>query len=250
VVEHPHREPETGVDLRLVKRIPSQSGLGGGSSDAAAAWLATAAALALEGSVDLDAERDAALARLGSDTVFFARAADTGAAWCTGRGEKVASVASPRGWSVALVTPDVAASTASVYAALNSPLSRRAGVPSLHPADGFPLPAVAARSREIATLEALGFGGLAVMISILVEALLLAALGGGLGATLAYFAFDGYKTATMNWQTFSQVSFAFDVTPRLMISAIEYALVIGLVGGLFPAIRAARLPLAMALRES
>lgn len=109
--------------------------------------------------------------------------------------------------------------------------------------------AVAARAREIATLEALGFGGLAVMISILVEALLLALIGGGVGAGLAWLAFDGYKTATMNWQTFSQVSFAFDVTPNLMISAIEYALVIGLVGGLFPAIRAARLPLAMALRE-
>lgn len=110
--------------------------------------------------------------------------------------------------------------------------------------------AVSSRAREIATLEALGFGGFAVMLSILAEALLLAALGGGLGAVLAYVAFDGYKAATMNWQTFSQVSFAFDVTPRLMVSAIEYALVIGLVGGLFPAIRAARLPLAMALRES
>lgn len=109
--------------------------------------------------------------------------------------------------------------------------------------------AVAARSREIATLEALGFGGFAVMLSILAEALLLAALGGGIGAALAYVAFDGYKAATMNWQTFSQVAFAFDVTPKLMISAIEYALVIGFVGGLFPAIRAARLPLAVALRE-
>jgi putative ABC transport system permease protein len=109
--------------------------------------------------------------------------------------------------------------------------------------------AVAARSREIATLEALGFGGFAVMLSILVEALLLAAVGGGLGAGLAYVAFDGYKAATMNWQTFSQVAFAFDVTPKLMLSAIEYALVIGFVGGLFPAIRAARLPLAMALRD-
>jgi len=110
--------------------------------------------------------------------------------------------------------------------------------------------AVSARAREIATLEALGFGGLAVMVSILVESLLLAAIGGGLGAGLAYVAFNGYQSATMNWQTFSQVSFAFAVTPKLMLSAIEYALVIGLIGGLFPAIRAARLPLAIALRES
>ena len=96
---------------------------------------------------------------------------------------------------------------------------------------------------------ALGFGGFAVMLSVLAESLLLAALGGVIGAALAYLAFDGYQAATMNWQTFSQVAFAFDVTPQLMISAIEYALVIGFVGGLFPAIRAARLPLAVALRE-
>jgi putative ABC transport system permease protein len=109
--------------------------------------------------------------------------------------------------------------------------------------------AVSARSREIATLEAIGFGGGAVMLSVLFEALLLALAGGLLGAIGAYLAFDGYKTATMNWQTFSQVAFAFDVTPSLMIGAILYALVIGAVGGLFPAIRAARLPVSLALRE-
>jgi putative ABC transport system permease protein len=109
--------------------------------------------------------------------------------------------------------------------------------------------AVAARAREIATLEALGFGGLAVMLSVIAEALLLALAGGILGATLAYLAFDGYRAATMNWQTFSQVAFAFDVTPRLMIYAALYALLIGLIGGFFPAIRAARMPVANALRE-
>jgi putative ABC transport system permease protein len=109
--------------------------------------------------------------------------------------------------------------------------------------------AVAARSREIATLEAIGFGGMAVMVSVLTEALLLALAGGLLGAIGAWLAFDGYKTATMNWQTFSQVAFAFDVTPSLMIGAILYAMVIGAVGGLFPAIRAARLPVSLALRE-
>ena len=109
--------------------------------------------------------------------------------------------------------------------------------------------AVAARSRDIATLEALGFGGAAVMLSVLIEALLLAAIGGVAGALLAYVAFDGFRAATMNWQSFSQVAFAFAVTPRLMIGAIGYALLIGLVGGFFPAIRAARTPVAMALRE-
>lgn len=109
--------------------------------------------------------------------------------------------------------------------------------------------AVAARAREIATLEALGFGGFAVMLSVVAEALLLALVGGVLGAGIAYLAFDGYRAATMNWQTFSQVAFAFEVTPRLMVWAALYALLIGLVGGFFPAIRAARTPVSAALRE-
>lgn len=109
--------------------------------------------------------------------------------------------------------------------------------------------AVAARAREIATLEALGFGGAAVMVSVIAEALLLALIGGVIGAGAAFLAFDGYRTATMNWQSFSQVAFAFEVNARLMALAVAYALVIGLVGGLFPAIRAARTPVAAALRE-
>jgi putative ABC transport system permease protein len=109
--------------------------------------------------------------------------------------------------------------------------------------------AVAARSREIATLEALGFGGFAVMVSVIAEALLLALAGGILGAGLAYLAFDGYRAATMNWQTFSQVAFAFDVNANLVTWAVIYALIIGLIGGIFPAIRAARMPVSAALRE-
>jgi putative ABC transport system permease protein len=109
--------------------------------------------------------------------------------------------------------------------------------------------AVAARAREIATLEALGFGGFAVMVSVIAEALFLALVGGILGAGLAYLAFDGYRAATMNWQTFSQVAFAFDVNASLLSWAVIYALVIGFFGGLFPAIRAARMPVSVALRE-
>jgi len=109
--------------------------------------------------------------------------------------------------------------------------------------------AVAARARDIATLEALGFGGGAVMISVMFEALFLALVGGIVGALGAYLAFDGYRSATMNWQTFSQVAFAFQVTPNLMLGAIVYALFIGIVGGFFPAIKAVRTPVAMALRE-
>jgi putative ABC transport system permease protein len=70
------------------------------------------------------------------------------------------------------------------------------------------------------------------------------------GAAAAYCAFDGFKAATMNWQTFSQIAFAFAVTPALLTSAIIWAAMLGLLGGLFPAIRAARLPIAAALRET
>lgn len=110
--------------------------------------------------------------------------------------------------------------------------------------------AVSSRTREIATLRALGFGSFPVVVSVLAEALVLALVGGAAGAALAYFAFDGFRTATINFQSFSQVAFAFDVTPALLVQGIVYAALIGLVGGLFPAVRAARLPIASALRES
>jgi len=109
--------------------------------------------------------------------------------------------------------------------------------------------AVAARTREIATLRALGFGAGAVVLALMVEALLLALVGGTLGGVLAYLAFNNIHTSTMNWQSFSQVSFAFRVTPALLIQGVIWSAIIGLIGGLFPAIRAARLPIASALRE-
>ncbi|HXU45976.1 MAG TPA: ABC transporter permease [Thermoanaerobaculia bacterium] len=109
--------------------------------------------------------------------------------------------------------------------------------------------AVASRTREIATLRAIGFGRVPVVVSVLAESLLLAAFGGAVGAGLAYLAFNGYQAATINFQSFSQVAFAFAVTPSLLARGIFYALVMGLIGGLFPAIRAARLPIATALRE-
>jgi putative ABC transport system permease protein len=109
--------------------------------------------------------------------------------------------------------------------------------------------AVVARTREIATLRALGFGSFPVLLSILGEALVLAAIGGTIGGAIAYVGFNGYQTSTMNWQSFSQVAFGFAVTPSLLIQGLVYALLMGLIGGLFPAIRAARLPVATALRE-
>jgi putative ABC transport system permease protein len=109
--------------------------------------------------------------------------------------------------------------------------------------------AVSTRSREIATLRALGFNAVSVVVSVLAESLALGAIGGVLGGLAAYLAFNGYQTSTMNFQTFSQVAFAFRVTPQLLVLGLTYALVMGLIGGLLPAVRAARLPIPTALRE-
>jgi putative ABC transport system permease protein len=108
--------------------------------------------------------------------------------------------------------------------------------------------AVAARTREIATLRALGFGGGPVVLSVIAESVLLALIGGIVGGSVAYLAFNNFHTSTINWQSFSQVAFAFRVTPRLLAQGFSYAVVIGLIGGLLPAIRAARTSVAGALR--
>lgn len=110
--------------------------------------------------------------------------------------------------------------------------------------------AVSTRTVEIATLRALGFGGLPVVVSVLIEALLLALAGGAIGAALAYALFNGYSVSTLNFQTFSQTAFAFRVTPDLLVQGVAWAVIIGMIGGLFPAVRAARLPIVDALRAS
>lgn len=109
--------------------------------------------------------------------------------------------------------------------------------------------AVAARTREIATLRALGFGRGAIVVALMIESVVLALTGGVLGGLIAYAGFNNFHAATMNWQSFSQVTFAFAVTPELLVRGIVWATIIGVVGGLLPAIRAARLPIAAALRE-
>jgi len=109
--------------------------------------------------------------------------------------------------------------------------------------------AVSSRTREIATLRALGFRAGPVVISVVSESLLLAFVGGLIGAGLAWLAFDGYRAATLNWASFSAITFAFDVNIKLLVQGIIFAMLIGLIGGLFPAIRAARQPVAHALRE-
>jgi len=109
--------------------------------------------------------------------------------------------------------------------------------------------AVASRTREIATLRALGFGSIPVVISVLAESILLGSIGGIIGGAIAWLAFDGYQTATMNFQSFSQIAFSFAVTPQLLLTALLISLVMGTAGGLLPAIRAATLPVVTALRE-
>ena len=109
--------------------------------------------------------------------------------------------------------------------------------------------AVATRTREIATLRALGFNtGVGAGVGARRVDGARGASAASPAALLAYVAFNGYQTSTMNFQTFSQVAFAFAVTPALLIQGLTYALVMGFVGGLFPAIRAARLPIPSALR--
>jgi len=108
--------------------------------------------------------------------------------------------------------------------------------------------AVADRGKEIATMRALGFGGPSVVISFLIEALLISFVGGLLGC-LAVLRLNGLTTSTINFQTFSNLAFAFKITPGLLVEGIVFALVMGVLGGFFPAVRAARLPVATALRE-
>lgn len=109
--------------------------------------------------------------------------------------------------------------------------------------------AVSARTREIATLRALGFGSFPVVISVIVEALLLALIGSVVGMLISYFAFNGIRASTLNFGSFTQLSFAFTVTPELLFTGLFYALLLGFVGGLLPSLRAARLPITTGLRE-
>jgi putative ABC transport system permease protein len=109
--------------------------------------------------------------------------------------------------------------------------------------------AVSARAREIATLRAIGFGAAPVMVSVFAESLLLALLGGAIGALLAWLFFNGNAVSTLG-ANFSQVVFHLTVTPQLIIAGLCLGLFVGLLGGLFPAIRSARMPVVEALRAS
>jgi putative ABC transport system permease protein len=108
--------------------------------------------------------------------------------------------------------------------------------------------AVAERTREVATIRALGFGGGAVVVSFVIEALLVSLAGGLLGC-LVVLPLNGFTTSTMNFQTFSHLAFAFRVTPPLLGLGVLFALLMGVAGGVPPAVRAARLPVTAALRD-
>lgn len=108
--------------------------------------------------------------------------------------------------------------------------------------------AVAERGREIATIQALGFGSGAIVSSFLIEALLISFAGGAIGC-LAVLPLNGLTTGATNWQTFSHLAFAFRITPSLLLAGMTFGLAMGVLGGLPPAIRAAWRPVAVALRE-
>jgi putative ABC transport system permease protein len=108
--------------------------------------------------------------------------------------------------------------------------------------------AVAERGREIATMRALGFGSGSVVLSFVFEALCIALIGGIIGC-IGVLPLNGFTTGTMNWQTFSHLAFAFKITPVLMAAGIIFALTMGILGGVPPAVRAARANVATALRE-
>jgi putative ABC transport system permease protein len=109
--------------------------------------------------------------------------------------------------------------------------------------------AVATRAREIATLRAIGFRGVPVVVAVMLETMLLALLGGLIGGLLAWLVFNGWTASTLASGTTGQLAFTFKVTPQLLWEGLKWALAIGFVGGLFPALRAARLPVTTALRE-
>jgi putative ABC transport system permease protein len=123
------------------------------------------------------------------------------------------------------------------------------GVGALFAALNTMYSAVSSRTREIATLRAIGFGAAPVVTSVLLEAMVLGLLGGLLGGVLVYLGLNGYRASTLNWASFTQISFAFTITPRLLVTGLLYAMLLGFIGGLLPGLRAARMPVTTGLRE-
>jgi len=139
-----------------------------------------------------------------------------------------------------------ASNTSDLIQKLGWPLAIAMAFGSLAGALNTMYSSVAARATEIATLRAIGFGGFSTFVGTLVESLMLAAIGGVIGAAATYLVFDGFTASTMG-ASFSQVVFNFQLTPRLIGQGLLLALVVGLFGGLFPALRAARMPIVAGL---
>jgi putative ABC transport system permease protein len=142
-----------------------------------------------------------------------------------------------------------ASNTSDLIQKLGWPLAIAMAFGSLAGALNTMYSSVAARATEIATLRAIGFGGFSTFVGTLVESLILAAVGGVIGAAATYLVFDGFTASTMG-ASFSQVVFNFQLSPRLIGQGLLLALVVGLFGGLFPALRAARMPIVAGLYGS
>ncbi|WP_035972896.1 ABC transporter permease [Bradyrhizobium sp. WSM3983] len=139
-----------------------------------------------------------------------------------------------------------ASNTSDLIQKLGWPLAIAMAFGSLAGALNTMYSSVAARATEIATLRAIGFGGFSTFVGTLVESLILAAVGGVIGVAATYLVFDGFTASTMG-ASFSQVVFNFQLSPRLIGQGLLLALVVGLFGGLFPALRAARMPIVAGL---
>jgi putative ABC transport system permease protein len=141
---------------------------------------------------------------------------------------------------------DQASQTSDLIQKLGWPLAIAMALGALAGALNTMYSSVAARAVEIATLRAIGFGGFPAFVGTLVESLILAAIGGIIGATATYLVFDGFSTATLG-ASFTQVVFSFRLSPGLILQGVLLALIVGIAGGLFPAIRAARMPIVAGL---
>jgi putative ABC transport system permease protein len=141
---------------------------------------------------------------------------------------------------------DQAAQTTDLIQNLGWPLAIAMAFGALAGALNTMYSSVAARATEIATLRAIGFGAFPAFAGTLVESLVLAAIGGAVGTVATYLIFDGFSASTLG-ASFTQVVFSFALTPKLIAQGIALALIVGLIGGLFPAIRAARMPIVTGL---
>jgi putative ABC transport system permease protein len=141
---------------------------------------------------------------------------------------------------------DQASRTSDLIQKLGWPLAIAMALGALAGALNTMYSSVAARAAEIATLRAIGFGGFSAFVGTLAESLLLAVLGGAIGAAATFLAFDGLTTSTLG-AGFAQVVFSFKLTPQLVMQGVAMALFVGLIGGLLPAVRAARTPIVTAL---